>query len=329
VVNSPRLLYPPGVGIVILWGGFLAVLAVGDRRPQLRAAVAALLILLILGMSGRFVRERNEQYLLAQEPVLQLVEIAKESDPQEELIVVNFPSWLSPQERRFAMGNHGVQIIPFYINIRELIYAHNDAEQAAQAIQFGNIRQPMPYYYGMLGEQVDYEKLGDKLLGGGPVYLTQWAPEQIKLRKVGRAGGRLLDPQQEVFTFNDEVRLQPLSISTGEALDEGLLSLKLLWEIKNPVDDDVTVFVHLYGPGGELIDQADGYPIAGMAPFWLWPAGQTLEDFRSLTLPPGTNLDALTVGIGLYKSSTGERLPVVDKNGQALPNDVILLPPSA
>ena len=326
VVNSPRLLYPPGVGIVMLWGGFLAILAIGESRTRLRFAGAALLMLLILGMSGRFVIERNDQYLLAQEPVLQLAEIAAESDPDEELIIVNFPSWLAPQERRFAMGNHGVQIIPFYINIQELIYAHNDAEQSAQAIQFGNIRQLMPYYYGMLGEQVDYEKLADKLRGGGPVYLTQWAPDQIKLVEVGRAGGRAIDPQQEFFTFNEEVRLQPLSSTIDKSLDERTIALKLLWEIEQPMQDDVTVFVHLYGPEGELFDQADGYPIGGMAPFWLWPAGQTLQDFRSLSLPPDNNLDAYRIGVGLYNTSTGERLPVVDNEGNALPDDVALLP---
>jgi hypothetical protein len=326
VVNSPRLLYPPGVGIVILWGGFLAILAVGERQPRLRFAGAALLVLLILGMSARFIRERNEEYLLAQEPVLQLVEIAKESDADEELIVVNFPSWLAPKERRFAMGNHGVQIIPFYINIQELIYAHNDADQAAQAIQFGNIRQPMPYYYGMLGEQVDYEKLGDKLRSGNPVYLTQWGPEEIYLSEVGRAGSGSIDPGQEVFTFNEQVRLQPLSITIDETLDEDTLSLKLLWEIEEPVEDDVTVFVHLYGADDELIEQADGYPIGGMAPFWLWEVGETLEDFRSLSLPADSALESYNVGIGLYKTSTGERLPVVDKDGQSLANDVVLLP---
>ena len=322
VVNSPRLLYPPGVGIVILWGGFLAILAISEQRTQFRFALAALIVVLIVGFSARFVRERNAQYLLAQEPVLQLAEIAKEGDPAEELLVVNFPSWLAPQERRFAMGNHGVQIIPFYINIQELIYAHNDREQAAQAIQFGNIRQEQPYYYGMLGEHVDYEKLGDKLQRGGPVYLTQWSPEQIQLVEAGRVGGMALDPQQEVYTFGDKVRLQPASLT----VNQDALSLNLLWDVQQPVEDDLTVFVHLYGPGGELISQADGYPIAGMAPFWLWTAGQTIEDHRSLSLPSVPNLDTHSVGIGLYHSATGERLPVVDRDGHRLADDVVLLP---
>jgi hypothetical protein len=326
VVNSPRLLYPPGVGIVLMWGGFLAILAIGERQPYLRFASAVLIILLILGGSVQFVKERNALYLLAQEPVLQLVEIAKDSDPDEELLVINFPSWLSPQERHFAMGNHGVQIIPFYINIQELIYAHNDTEQAALAIQFGNIRQPQPYYYGMLGEHVDYEKLGERLKSGGPVYLTQWSPEQIQLAAVGRVGRTSFDPQQAIFTFADAVRLQPLVTTVDKNFEEEVLSIDLLWEIDQPVEEDLTVFVHLYGPGGELLNQADGYPIAGLAPFWLWQAGQTIEDHRSLTLPDGANQEEYTIGIGLYNPATGERLPVVNPEGIKQAGDVVLIP---
>jgi hypothetical protein len=322
VVNSPRLLYPPGVGIVLLWGGFLAILAIGDRWPRVRFAVAILLVALILVMSGRFVRERNVQYLLAQEPLLQLADIAKDTDPEEELLIVNFPSWLAPQERRFAMGNHGVQIIPFYINIQELIYAHNDDDQAARAIQFGNIRQPQPYYYGMLGEHVDYEKLGDTLLQGGPVYLTQWSPEQIQLMEAGRAGGQTTDRQRDFYTFGETVQLQPTSIK----IDGNSVAVEVLWRVEKPVEDDLTVFVHLYGPGGELAAQADGYAIAGMAPFWLWPAGQTIEDHRTLSLPQDAAAKDYSIGIGLYNTTTGERMPVISQDGIRQANDVVPIP---
>ena len=249
VVNSPRLLYPPGVGIVLLWGGFLAILAIGDRRPRVRFAVATLLMVLILVMSGRFVRERNVQYLLAQEPLLQLADIAKDTNPEEELLIVNFPSWLAPRERRFAMGNHGVQIIPFYINIQELIYAHNDADQAARAIQFGNIRQPQPYYYGMLGEHVDYEKLGETLLQGGPVYLTQWSPEQIQLMEAGRAGGQTTDRQGDFYTFGETVQLQPISIK----IDGNSVAVEVLWRVEKPVEDDLTVLFTCMAPAASLL----------------------------------------------------------------------------
>jgi hypothetical protein len=59
VVNSPRLLYPPGVGIVILWGTLLAILAVGQQRSSLRLAATGILLLLPIASGISFVRERN------------------------------------------------------------------------------------------------------------------------------------------------------------------------------------------------------------------------------------------------------------------------------
>ncbi len=322
VVNSPRLLYPPGVGIVWLWGGFLAILAIGDRWPRARLATALSILIVILAMSGRFVRERNFHYLLAEQPILQLAQIARESDPDQELLIVNFPSWLAPQERRFAMGNHGAQIIPFYINIQELIYAHNDTDQAARAVQFGNIRQPQPYYYGMLGEHVDYQELAEYLMRGNPVYLTEWSEDQVNLTYAGNFGKGLIDPEAETFSFGETIDLQLISSDVGE----GELNLTLLWHLQEPVEDDLTVFVHLYGPGGELVSQADGYPIAGMAPFWLWPADQTLEDIRALPYPEIAGENDFSIGVGIYHPATGERLAVVDGEGNPQPDSVVLLP---
>jgi hypothetical protein len=88
------------------------------------------------------------------------------------------------------------------------------------------------------------------------------------------------------------------------------------------VDDDLTVFVHLYGPDGQLINQADGYPLSGMSPFWLWPAGQTLLDQRILDLPDESPPGVYQVGVGLYNPVNGNRLPVYDATGTAQPNSV-------
>ncbi|MFN2138510.1 MAG: hypothetical protein ACK2UK_21315 [Candidatus Promineifilaceae bacterium] len=322
VVNSPRLLYPPGVGIVWLWGGFLSIITIGEKMPRLRMAGGTVVVLAIVVMSGRFVRQRNFLYLLAQQPVLQLAEIARQSDPEEELLIVNFPSWLAPQERQFAMGNHGVQIIPFYINIQELIYAHNDSERAARAVQFANIRQPQPYYYGMLGEQVDYDKLAAYLADSGPVYLARWSADAIDLLEVGRLSPPAIDTPDAAYTFGDQLQLQ-IAVPDGEA---DTLTARLRWRLDKPVDQDLTVFVHLYGPDGNLVVQADGYPIGGMAPFWLLPVGTTLEDVRTVPLPE-TGIHGLKLGVGVYNSTTGERLAVTDSSGTRLQDDVVLLEP--
>ena len=318
VVNSPRLLYPPGVGIVILWGTLLAILAVGQQRSSLRLTSTGFLLLLLIASSVSFVRERNFYYRLAERPLLQLADVARQTAADNELLIVNFPSWLSPQGRTFAMGNHGVQIIPFYINIQELIYAHNEADHPAKAVQFANIRQTPPYYYGMLGEHVDYEKLAGYLAQSGDVYLTNWGADKVELQPAGRVAGTSFDPGELFFSFGDRVQVQ----LNDSMLQGNTLYLSLSWLLKQKVQNDLTVFVHLYGPDGQLVSQADGYPLSGMSPFWLWPAGQTLLDQRVLTWPDASEPGVYQLGVGLYDPATGERLPVYNASGAAQPDNV-------
>lgn len=329
VVNSPRLLYPPGVAIAWLWGGFFATLlpqtrrrpatAAAQARTVARTAVVVALLALTLGVSVGFVRTRLDAYRLAERPALQLAEIARTTAGDDPLLIVNFPSWISPAQRLFAMGNHGAQIIPFYINIQELIYAHNDADHPARAVQFANVRREQPYYYGMLGEQMDYEALRAALDASGPVYVTQWTPTQLDLRYAGRTTA--LPAPETAVTFGEGIQLGDVTVTD----DGATITVALAWRLAQRVDRDLTVFVHLYGPDGQLVAQADGYPLMGLAPFWLWEAGRRLEDVRRLTWPDDAPPGAYRLGVGVYDAAAGERLTAVDAGGARLADDVAIV----
>ncbi len=103
------------------------------------------------------------------------------------------------------------------------------------------------------------------------------------------------------------------------------LILDLIWRIREPVEEDLTVFVHLVGPDGALAGQADGYPLLGLAPFWLWDGGQTLRDRRELDWPAGAPAGSYRLLAGVYNAADGERLPAFDEAGNPLPDDAMLL----
>lgn len=318
VINSPRLLYPPGVAIAWFWAGLLAFwLAKWPRWAGW--SLTAVFLTLTLSQSIRFVNERIALYHLSESSILDATHIAQQTPDDQRLLFVNLPSWLTPHRRTFAIGNNGIQLIPFYIGIEEVIYGHTETNQPATAIQFANIRQPQPYYYGMLGEAVDYSKMKDHLLQSGPVYLTQYAPDQIQLVAAGRATNIPAPVPQATFA-NGAIALAATSQPQGNTL-----ALTLTWHLLTAQSQDITVFVHLYAPDGTLVAQADGYPLRGMAPFWLWEAGQTLQDQRLLTWPADTPAGTYQVGIGVYDTATGQRLPAHDANGQPWPSDVAIL----
>ena len=174
----------------------------------------------------------------------------------------------------------------------------------------------------MHGDRVGYDELRQGLVEVGDVYLTRYSPESIDLALAGRARG--------VSWPEDAAR----EASFGEGIDLTLfeynvvgdsLSLDLNWRLRQQIEEDLTVFVHLVGPDGALVDQADGYPLLGLSPFWLWDEGQTLHDRRELKWPADAPAGSYRVFAGVYDPATGERLPAFDQAGISLPDNAILL----
>lgn len=326
VVNGPRLLYPPGVGIAWLWGTAVAAFALmahKNWRASISAlwqpAIATLFVLAVLAANAWFVRDRVWHYRLAERPIKQLNAAALHTAPDEQMLVVNFPSWITPKADIYAMGHHGAAILPFYIGMEALIAAHNEQAQAVREIQFTNVRQEQPYYYGMLGEAVDYDGLRRHLAASGDVYLTQWGATEVNLVYAGRLTG--LSPMKPAAIFADQ-----LAVSlAASAVDGDAITITLNWQIVRKPEHDLTVFVHLYGADGQMLTQADGYPLLGLSPFWLWEAGQTLHDQRALTLPPDAPPPPYRVAVGVYDPALGARLPAVDAGGAPLADDAVVL----
>ncbi|MEZ4643484.1 MAG: hypothetical protein R3E31_12255 [Chloroflexota bacterium] len=326
VVNGPRLLYPPGVGIAWLWGTAVATFArpaPKDTRPAAarlwQPVVTALFLLAVLAANSWFVRDRVWHYRLAERPIKQLNAAALRTPPDEQMLVVNFPSWITPKTDIYAMGHHGAAILPFYIGMEALIAAHNEQAQAVREIQFLNVRQEQPYYYGMLGETVDYDGLRRYLAESGDVYLTQWQATQVNLAYAGRVTA--VHEETAVATFGDQLAVA----LTDSASSDDAITLTLTWQLRQKPDHDLSVFVHLYGADGQLITQADGYPLLGLSPFWLWEAGQTLRDQRTLTLPDDAPPPPYHVAVGIYDPVLNMRLAAVDANGAAIPDDAAVL----
>ena len=135
--------------------------------------------------------------------------------------------------------------------------------------------------------------------------------------------GKLSPPAQEHddtmdYRVGDRLTLLDARI---ERLD-GAPQLSLTWQVAATPPEAYTTFVHILDENGESIGQADGPALNGDYPTDWWSPGETIVDTRPLTLPP----EADRVTMGLYRLADGARLPIVDQNGQRVPNDEIVLP---
>ncbi len=119
---------------------------------------------------------------------------------------------------------------------------------------------------------------------------------------------------------------------TGYSLDSRLLvpgatvPLDLEWKAEGKIDADWTVFVHLLDRSGKIVAQSDGQPQDGYSPMRWWSAGEVVGDRHVLELPADAALAPWTLEIGLYDVKTGERLPVLNANGDPQPQDRVLIP---
>ena len=109
--------------------------------------------------------------------------------------------------------------------------------------------------------------------------------------------------------FGLGARLVGYDLSAVSARPGETVTLALLWQARQPLDADYTVFVHL-GERDPLAAQADGPPLAGRAPTSGWRAEQWVYERRELTIRPDAAPGDYPLGVGLYLPATGARLPL-------------------
>jgi hypothetical protein len=89
------------------------------------------------------------------------------------------------------------------------------------------------------------------------------------------------------------------------------LTVTLIWRAEAETDISYNVFLHLTGPGGALVTQADGIPANWTRPTTGWLPGEYVTDVHVLTIPPDTPAGDYTLYAGLYVPG-GERLTAPD-----------------
>jgi hypothetical protein len=88
------------------------------------------------------------------------------------------------------------------------------------------------------------------------------------------------------------------------------LSLTLYWQALRPMAQDYTIFVHLLGPGGELLAQHDAPPLYGVYPTSRWVAGDVFTQQVRLSIPPDARAGKYELLAGMYTYPDLVRLPV-------------------
>ena len=204
------------------------------------------------------------------------------------------------------------------------------ALEDAQGMIRGAWEGAFPYRYGEW-------RRGDVIATWHTISLPSEAPPgpyaiRVAMDRAGSPVARLAPggPAPEftppsVIPTEFENGLQLLDIQTRPAIgDPGRAIIDLVWRATRPLETSYTLFVHLLNQSNELVAQADTLPAGGLFPTDAWPPGVPVRDQVEIALPPGAASGRYTLWLGCYNWRTGQRLSIVDAEGQPLTDRIEL-----
>lgn len=171
----------------------------------------------------------------------------------------------------------------------EISFYDPDTFDHLPAVQINNGQLlPDPYV-------LDYLVVGD------------WPPAPaIKVNPPVSLGGLVeLKGAALVDAAGQEQALAGKSFAPGDAID-----LRLSWYVQDFIHNDYTTFVHVIGPDGSVITQADQQPLHGFVPTAYWSPRQGMTDDYTIQLPPDAPNGEYRLLVGWYDLATLARLPM-------------------
>ena len=126
--------------------------------------------------------------------------------------------------------------------------------------------------------------------------------------------------------LNNMIFLESVELRSARYAPGDTVFLSLRWRALQPVAESYTVFLHLIGPGGTLVAQEDREPRVGSESFPTnsWTPGVIVTDNHAVGIPPNAMPGVYQLRVGMYLSSIGQRLPVLDA-GQTTHSDNSIL----
>jgi len=110
----------------------------------------------------------------------------------------------------------------------------------------------------------------------------------------------------------------PQTIEAGE-----IVPVTLVWEAADGISESYKVFLHLMDAAGNVVAQQDSGPVGGWRPTTDWRGGELIEDHHGVVTTPSMVAGEYELVVGLY-GAEGQRLPVVDQEGQVFGDKVSL-----
>jgi mannosyltransferase len=128
--------------------------------------------------------------------------------------------------------------------------------------------------------------------------------------------------------FDNRISLVGADLAPDPATPGGVLQVTLYWQALAEMDIPYTVFVHLLGPDGRVVDGQDSEPAGGARPTTGWVPGEYIADSHDVPIPAELAPGEYVVEVGVYDALAPEmpRLPILGEGNQGEGDRVIFGP---
>lgn len=131
--------------------------------------------------------------------------------------------------------------------------------------------------------------------------------------------------KRQDFNLANKVTLIGYKVDEAELGPGENIRLTLYWQAEEEMSTDYTVFTHLIDEEGNIWGQMDRQPVEGDYPTSFWDIGEIIEDEYTLAINEDAPAGQYLLEVGMYELATEQRLPVLNADGEAK-DDRILLP---
>jgi hypothetical protein len=193
-----------------------------------------------------------------------------------------------------------------WFNARQAIII--PAERSGSLIALAGVSLD-PYFADLPGLQLQ-ERVPLREDDSAPYYdVYDWQPQTMLAALDARA-------RETSAIMGDALELVGYDLRTAQVAPGGTVEAVTLWRVLDPeplwpqnlsnAEDDLVVFTHAVDQEGNIVGQQDRLD----APAWDWEAGDTIVQIHRFVLPADLSGATITLNVGVYRRSTGVRLPV-------------------
>jgi uncharacterized membrane protein len=124
--------------------------------------------------------------------------------------------------------------------------------------------------------------------------------------------------------FGNQAVLEGITLKPARAAPGRPLQVEMVWRSLRPMNESYTVFVHLIDSSGKIWSQTDSIPGGGLLPTTAWTPGEYIQESYAIPVGADAPQQGLRLEIGLYQGATGQRLEVLDSQGQPYDNRILV-----